>query len=199
MQTDNLLFYGDNLDVLRRHIKDETVDLIYLDPPFNSNANYNVLFKEKDGEKSVAQIQAFGDTWHWDQAAASAYQEIVEAGGKVSEALQAFRMLVGQSDMLAYLTMMTIRLVELHRVLKSSGSLYLHCDPTAAHYLKIILDTIFGPLNFRNNITWKRSDTHNDAKRQFSAISDSILFYVKSENTEFHVQRMPHTDSHIKN
>src|SRR5450830_1009604 len=156
MQTDNLLFYGDNLDVLRRHIKDETVDLIYLDPPFNSNANYNVLFKEKGGEKSAAQIQAFGDTWHWDQSAASAYQEIVEAGGKVSETLQAFRMLVGPNDMLAYLTMMAARLVELHRVLKPSGCLYLHCDPTASHYLKVVLDAIFDARNFRNEISWKR-------------------------------------------
>jgi site-specific DNA-methyltransferase (adenine-specific) len=197
--TENLLFYGDNLDVLRQHIKDETIDLIYLDPPFNSNANYNVLFKEKSGKQSEAQIQAFGDTWHWDQAAASAYEEIVESGGKISEALQAFKMLVGQSDMLAYLTMMTSRLVELHRVLKQTGSLYLHCDPTAAHYLKIILDTIFGPLNFRNNITWKRSDTHNDAKKQFSAISDTILFYAKSDKAEFHVHKIAHTDSHIKN
>ena len=197
MQTDNLLFYGDNLDVLRRHIKDETVDLIYLDPPFNSNANYNVLFKEKDGEQSAAQIQAFGDTWHWDQLAASTYQEIVKAGGKVSEALQAFRMLVGQSDMLAYLTMMTIRLVELHRVLKPSGSLYLHCDPTASHYLKVVLDAIFGPENFRNEIIWQRTGAHNDAQR-WGRVSDTLLFYTKTDEYTWYTQYIPYENEYIE-
>src|SRR5713226_6835877 len=152
--TDNVLYYGDNLDVLRRHIGDESVDLIYLDPPFNSNATYNVLFAEQDGSRSAAQIQSFGDTWRWDQAAARAYEETVEAGGGVARALQAFRTLLGDSNMLAYLAMMAPRLVELHRVLKPTGSLYLHCDPTASHYLKILLDGIFDPRNFRNEIVW---------------------------------------------
>jgi DNA modification methylase len=197
MQTDNLLFYGDNLDVLRRHIKDETVDLIYLDPPFNSNANYNVLFKEKDGASSVSQIQAFGDTWHWDQAAASAYQEIVEAGGKVSEALQAFRMLVNQSDMLAYITMMTPRLIELHRVLKSTGSLYLHCDTTASHYLKIVLDAIFGAQFFRNEIVWKRTTAHNDPSK-WGRVHDVILYYKKSDTVTWNNVYLPYEEEYIE-
>ena len=110
----------------------------------------------EDGSRSAAQIKAFDDTWRWDQAAAAAYQEVVEGGGKVSEALQAFRLFLGDNDMLAYLSMMAPRLVELHRVLKPTGSLYLHCDPTASHYLKMLLDAIFGPENFRNEIIWRR-------------------------------------------
>src|SRR5205809_4072944 len=133
---DNVLYYGDNLDILRRYIKDETIDLVYLDPPFNSNQDYNVLFAEQDGSRAAAQIQAFEDTWRWDQAAASAYQEVVEVGGRVSQVMQAFRTFLGENDMLAYLSMMAPRLMELHRVLKPTGSLYLHCDPTASHYLK---------------------------------------------------------------
>jgi len=136
---ENTLYYGDNLDVLRRHVKDETVDLVYLDPPFNSKSTYNVLFGEKNGTKAAAQIKAFDDTWTWDQAAAQAYQEVVEIGGAVSQAMQAFRMLLGDGDMLAYLAMMAPRLVELRRVLKLTGSIYLHCDPTASHYLKVLM------------------------------------------------------------
>ena len=141
----NTLYYGDNLDVLRRHIADESVDLIYLDPPFKSDQNYNVLFQEQDGSRSASQIRAFEDTWQWDQAAAAAFQEVVEAGGQVSLAMQAFRTVLGDSDMLAYLSMMAPRLKELHRVLKPTGSIYLHCDPTASHYLKMLMDAVFGP------------------------------------------------------
>ena len=135
----NQLYYGDNLDVLRLHVADESVDLVYLDPPFNSNANYNVLFAERDGTQAAAQIKAFEDTWRWDEGAARAYADVVEAGGRVSQAMQAFRTFLGESDMLAYLAMMAPRLVELRRVLKSTGSLWLHCDPTASHYLKMLL------------------------------------------------------------
>ena len=135
----NTLYYGNNLDILRRYLGDETVDLVYLDPPFNSNANYNVLFAEKDGSQAASQIRAFDDTWHWTLDSARQFEEIVEQGGKVAEALQAFRHLLGTNDMLAYLTTMAPRLVELRRVLKPTGSLYLHCDPTASHYLKVLL------------------------------------------------------------
>jgi adenine specific DNA methylase Mod len=121
MVAENLLYYGDNLDVLRRHIKDESVDLVYLDPPFKSDQNYNVLFAAKDGHQAAAQIQAFEDTWHWDEAAARQYEEAVEQGGRVSEVLQAFRLFLGTNDMLAYLSMMAPRLVELQRVLKRTG------------------------------------------------------------------------------
>ena len=136
----NSLYYGDNLDILRRYVEDESADLIYLDPPFNSNQTYNILFQEKDGTQSASQIKAFGDTWHWDETAARSYEETVEAGGQVAEALQAFRKLLGANDILAYMSMMAPRLVELRRVMKPTGSLYLHCDPTASHFLKLLLD-----------------------------------------------------------
>ncbi|MEP7082464.1 MAG: DNA methyltransferase [Chloroflexota bacterium] len=175
----NYLYYGDNLDVMRRHVKDETVDLVYLDPPFNSQANYNVLFEER-GERSAAQIQAFEDTWEWNTEAAAAYEETVEAGGDVARAMIAFRTLLGTSDMLAYLSMMAPRLIELRRVLRPTGSLYLHCDPTASHYLKLLLDAVFGPQNFRSEIVWKRTSGHSDA-RGYGAVHDVLLYYVASD------------------
>ena len=181
----NSLYYGDNLDILRRYVSDESVDLIYLDPPFNSNQTYNILFQEKDGSQSASQIQAFGDTWHWDETAARAYEETVEAGGQVAEAMQAFRKLLGTNDILAYLSMMAPRLVELRRVLKATGSLYLHCDPTASHFLKLLMDAVFGPANFRTEIIWKRTSAHSDTKqgrRQHGRIHDVLLFYTKNDN-----------------
>ena len=177
--TSNSLYYGDNLDILRRYVRDESVDLIYLDPPFNSNQTYNVLFQEKDGSQSASQIKAFGDTWRWDETAACSYEETVEAGGQMAEAMQAFRKLVGTNDMLAYLSMMAPRLVELRRVLKPTGSLYLHCDPTASHFLKLLLDTVFGPTCFLNEIVWKRTSAHSSAKR-YGPVHDVILFYGKT-------------------
>lgn len=177
---DNLLYYGDNLDVLKRHLKDESVDLVYLDPPFSSNKSYNLLFAEKDGHKAAAQIQAFDDTWEWDEAASRQYQDTVEKGGKVSEALRSFHLFLGGSDMLAYLSMMAPRLVELHRVLKPTGSLYLHCDPTASHYLKLLLDAVFGPDRFRSEIVWKRTTAHSNVYRSFGDITDTLLFYSRS-------------------
>ncbi len=165
---DNKLFYGDNLDVLRRYVKDETVDLIYLDPPFNSRQDYNVLFAEKDGTQSSSQITAFEDTWEWNLDAERAYTEIVERGGTVSQAMQAFRTFLGHSDMMAYLAMMAPRLIELKRVLKVTGSIYLHCDPTASHYLKMLMDAVFGPQYFRNEIIWKRTSAHGHASRSTS-------------------------------
>lgn len=174
----NRLYYGDNMEVLRDYIKDETVDLVYLDPPFNSNANYNVLFAEHDGTKASAQIEAFGDTWKWDEVAARAYQGTLEHGGEVARALSAFRTLVGTSDMLAYLSMMAPRLIELHRVLKPTGSLYLHCDPTASHYLKLLLDAIFDPKNFRNEIIWRYRRWPAKSHR-FQRMHDVLLFYTR--------------------
>lgn len=181
MTHDNTLYYGDNLKVLRDYIASESVDLIYLDPPFNSSRSYNVLFKDESGRESDAQIKAFDDTWHWGEEAHATYNALVtEAPERVSTAMQALYALIGTNQMLAYLVMMTARLVELHRVLKPTGSLYLHCDPTASHYLKVILDTIFGAENFRNEITWKRTSAHNDAKRKFADICDIIFYYSKS-------------------
>jgi len=178
----NKLYYGDNLDVLRRYVPAESVDLVYLDPPFNSRQDYNVLFEEKDSTKSGSQIRAFKDTWEWNIDAERAYKEMVEKGGRVADALRAFRTFLGGSDMLAYLAMMAPRLVELRRVMKESGSIYLHCDPTASHYLKILMDAVFGPQSFLTEIVWKRSSAHNDGKqgrKQHGRIHDVILFYSK--------------------
>jgi adenine specific DNA methylase Mod len=175
----NKLFYGDNLDVLRDSVADGSVDLIYLDPPFNSNANYNVLFKSKTGEGSDAQITAFEDTWHWNDKAEDAFDQVMRSGlSGASELLRAMRGFLGENDMMAYLAMMAIRLIELHRVLKPTGSLYLHCDPTASHYLKLLLDGVFGPTNFQNEIVWKRTSAHSSAKR-YGPVHDIIFFYSK--------------------
>ena len=197
---ENLLYYGDNLDVLRRHVKDESVDLVYLDPPFNSNASYNVLFAAKDGHQAAAQIQAFEDTWRWDESAARQFAETIEGGGKVADVLLAFERFLGTSDMLAYLAMMAPRLVELRRALKPCGSLYLHCDPTASHYLKLLLDAVFGPENFRNEIIWKRGSAHSDSRqgsRHFGRISDTILFFSKSDNNTWNPLYVPYDEKYI--
>ena len=199
---DNTLYYGDNLDILRHHIADESVDLVYLDPPFQSNRNYNVLFQEQDGSRAAAQIKAFEDTWEWDIASAAAFEEVVEAGGDPSRAMQAFRNIVGDSDMLAYLSMMAPRLIELHRVLKSTGSLYLHCDPTASHYLKLLLDAVFGPEQFRNEIVWKRTGTvkgnFGQGSKQFGQQTDSLLFYSKSDDYTFNQPFGEYSDEYIQ-
>jgi site-specific DNA-methyltransferase (adenine-specific) len=177
------LFYGDNLDVLERHIDSDCVDLVYLDPPFNSSRDYNLLFSEQDGTRATAQVQAFKDTWDWDESAVRVYRKLVESGGKLSEAMQAFRLVVGESDMLAYLTMMAPRIVQLHRVLKPTGSIYLHCDPVASHYLKILLDAIFKPENFRNEVIWRYRRWPTTA-RQFQKMHDVLLFYSKGPSPE---------------
>lgn len=181
--SNNLLYFGDNLDILKRYIRNETIDLIYLDPPFNSNQDYNVLFEEKTGEDSTAQIKAFTDTWKWDQISSRAYYEIVKSGGKPSEAMQAFKLLLGTNDMMAYLTMMTPRLLELKRVLKPTGSIYLHCDPTASHYLKILMDSIFGLKMFCNEIIWHYRKWPA-GKYTFQHNHDVILFYSRTESKE---------------
>jgi site-specific DNA-methyltransferase (adenine-specific) len=201
----NALYYGDNLEILRKHIPDGSVDLIYLDPPFNSSATYNVLFKEPSGASSQAQISAFEDTWHWGLESERALQEIAAsaiAPTAVKEFMSVLPRLVGKrTDMCAYLTMMCVRLIEMRRVLKDTGSLYLHCDPTASHYLRIMLDTIFGPQNFRNEIVWKRANAHNDPKR-YGRITDNILYYSKSDNPTWNPQyteyREAYYESHFK-
>jgi DNA modification methylase len=195
---ENCLYYGDNLDILRRYIKDESVDLIYLDPPFNSKATYNMLFEEHDGSKSAAQFQAFEDTWHWDHTAAAAYQEVAERGEKVSQAIIAMRQMLGDTDMLAYLSMMAIRLIELRRVLKPTGTIYLHCDPTASHYLKIVMDAIFGGKNYLNEICWQRFNFHADAKR-WGNLHDILLMYGKNyEQYLFNAQRKDYNEKYIQ-
>ena len=183
MQGKNALYYGDNLEVLKRYVKDDSVDLIYLDPPFKSDRDYNVLFAERNGTRSSAQVKAFKDTWQWDREAAEAYQDAVEAGGMVSEAMQAFRKLLGCNDMLAYLAMMAPRLIELRRVLKPTGSIYLHCDPTASPHLRLLMDAVFGKENFRNEIVWKRTSAHSGVIRVYGRIHDLILFYTMSNDS----------------
>jgi len=196
----NTLYYGDNLDVLGAHIPDASVDLVYLDPPFNSQASYNLLFKDQSGARSAAQIKAFEDTWRWDENAQRAYQELVvdpRVPAEAKELLGSFERFMHRSDMLAYLVMMAARLVELHRVLKPTGSLYLHCDPTASHYLKVLLDTIFGPRNFRNEIVWRRTASHNQAKR-FGPIHDTILFYSRSDSYFYRPGYRPFLKGHVQ-
>jgi DNA modification methylase len=198
----NTLYYGDNLDVLKRHIKDESVDLVYLDPPFNSSRNYNVIFQQKSDDSAEAQIKAFEDTWQWDHVAALAYKETVEQGGQLSLAMQAFRSYLGENDMMAYLSMMAPRLVELKRCLKNTGSLYLHCDSTASHYLKILLDAIFGITNFQNEIIWKRAETvkgnFGQGTKRFDPNTDTILFYSKSNDSYFCQPFTAYREEYIK-
>ncbi len=196
----NHLYYGDNLAVLRDSIKDASVDLIYLDPPFNSNAGYNVLFKGPKGNESPAQIEAFDDTWQWsDMTSGKALLEVKQSPYQDAAAmLDAMVGFLGKNAMTAYLCMMGVRLTELHRVLKDTGSLYLHCDPTASHYLKILLDAVFGARNFQNEIDWKRTTTHSDAKT-WSSNADCILFYSKKQKGfTWNIPREPHSDSYIK-
>lgn len=178
----NMLYYGDNLEVLRKYIPDESIDLIYLDPPFNSKADYNILFKEASGENSAAQIQAFSDFWHWDIEARRAYEFLItEAPNEdISNLTEALFIFLGKNDMLAYLVMMGTRLIELHRVLKSSGSIFLHCDTTASHYLKLMMDSIFDAKNFRNEIIWKRSHPKGLAFSRFARNHDTIFIYAKN-------------------
>ena len=180
----NHLYYGDNLNVLR-DLPGDHVDLIYLDPPFNYNAGYNQLFKAPDGSGSTAQIEAFNDTWHWGDAAEDAFQAVRRSpNAAAAQMLSAMRGFLGENDMMAYLAMMAVRLIELHRVLKPTGSLYLHCDPTASHYLKIMLDAIFGKSGFNSEIIWKRSSAHSDTKqgkKNHGHIHDTILFYAKGK------------------
>ena len=195
--TTNLLYYGDNLDILRRYVKDETVDLVYLDPPFNSNTNYNVLFAEKDGSRAASQIQAFSDTWTWSQESESVFAEIVTAGGRTADCLQAFRTFLGECDMLAYLVMMAPRLVELRRTLKSTGSIYLHCDPAASHYLKMLMDAVFGPANFLNEVIWKRTSAHSGSKR-WGPVHDVILFYAKSSAFHWNPIFQEYSDEYVE-
>jgi site-specific DNA-methyltransferase (adenine-specific) len=176
---ENTLYYGDNLEVMRKYLPDASVDLVYLDPPFNSNRDYNLLFREQSGEPAQGQIKAFTDTWQWSERA---YDEFCQtcAVPALVELVQGFVRTLGRNDLTAYLVMMAPRLVELHRVLKPTGSLYLHCDPTASHYLKVMLDVIFGARNFRNEIVWKRTSAHSDSKK-WGRVHDTILYYAKSD------------------
>ena len=206
---ENTLYFGDNLSVLKGqdgqgqpYFPDASLDLIYLDPPFNSNRSYNVLFKDEHGAQAPSQITAFEDTWNW-ASAADTYEETLaddQTPDRVRRALEALHDLLGASEMMAYLAMMTPRLLQLHRVLKPTGSLYLHCDPTASHYLKVVLDTIFGPVNFLNEIVWKRSSAHSDTKqgmRRCGRIHDVLLMYAKTASYSWNPQYMAYTGEYM--
>jgi DNA modification methylase len=187
----NQLFYGDNLDVLRESIATESVDLIYLDPPFNSARDYNILFASPKGVSSEAQITAFEDSWHWGDQAEKEFTEIIQGQNTdVAQMMLALRKFLGENDMMAYLTMMANRLLELHRVLKPTGSLYLHCDPTASHYLKVVLDGIFGTGNYRNEIIWKRTNARGTDGR-FPRVHDVLFLYSKGAQFTFNALKVP--------
>jgi site-specific DNA-methyltransferase (adenine-specific) len=193
----NKLYFGDNLQVLRENVPTESVDLIYLDLPFNSQATYNVLFGEKNSSQSQAQIKAFEDTWHWGEESQNVYEELIQRSDKLSDLIEALYRFLGANDMMAYIVMMAIRLAELHRVLKRTGSIYIHCDPTASHYLKILMDAVFDPRNFRNEIIWCRSMPKAHVSRRFPSGHDVILFYGKSESTKFSMIFLAHDENYL--
>ena len=196
----NRLYYGDNLEILRKEIKDESVDLIYLDPPFNSKRDYNLLFKTPKGQESDAQITAFEDSWHWGPQAEREFFELqAQPNTDVAQMMQALRDFLGTNDMMAYLTMMANRLLEMQRVLKPTGSLYLHCDPTASHYLKIVLDGVFGKENYRNEISWLRSQPKSHTTVNFPNCRDIILRYAKSDEAKFFKVYGQHDPEYLEN
>jgi adenine specific DNA methylase Mod len=195
-----IIYYGDNLDILRAHVAPESVDLVYLDPPFKSQQQYNYLFRTVKGAPADAQVRAFTDTWKWGPKAVETYDWLMEdplVAGNVSQMVSAFHGFLGPSEMLAYLVMMTPCLLELHRVLKDTGSLYLHCDPAASHYLKLVMDTVFGPANFRSEIVWKRGIAHSDAGRP-GAIHEILFLYSKSDRYLWNRQFMPYDSQYVQ-
>lgn len=197
----NRLMFGDNLSLLgkRNIFPDESVDLIYLDPPFNSNATYNMLFREESGEISRAQFHAFTDTWQWVDAEPT-YREFLKTCklATVVTTVESLHATLKTSAMMAYVAMMAPRLVELHRILKPTGSIYLHCDPTASHYLRILMDAMFGAKNFQNEIVWKRTNARSTPN--WPRLHDVLLFYSKTVDFYFQpikvaaeVSKLPHT------
>lgn len=184
----NRLYFGDNLDVLRESIADASVDLIYLDPPFNSDARYNVLFTSPEDRRASAQAEAFRDTWSWDHEAERALADVAHKGGGLAALVIALHKALGTSDTMAYLAMMAVRLNELRRVLKPTGSLYLHCDPTASHYLKVLLDAVFGPGSFRNEVIWNRTAAKSLSSRRLASNHDVILIYAASERAAWNAK-----------
>jgi len=204
----NKLYFGDNIDILRDKIPDNFIDLIYLDPPFQSGKGYNQIFQPGQGEYkcATAQIQAFEDTWTWGPEAEKAYEGLINGtitkekpNQKLIDLMKTMRSYLGECSMMAYLSMMAPRLLEMKRVLKDTGSIYLHCDPTASHYLKLLMDSIFGVKNFRNEIVWCYS-TSGRGTREFSKKHDSIFFYSKSNEYFWNDKevRIPYSESYIK-
>ncbi|MGH7111086.1 MAG: DNA methyltransferase, partial [Stellaceae bacterium] len=195
----NALYYGDNLSVLREEVAAGSVDLVYLDPPFNSQANYNVLFKGPSGKGADAQIEAFEDTWHWGEESERAFAEVLASlHTQAAELLRAMRGFLGENDVMAYLAMMAVRLIELHRVLKPTGSLYLHCDPTASHYLKILLDGVFGANRYLNEIVWLRANAHNLKTRMWPRQHDTLLLYARGDTFTLNPLYEPYGPAQLK-
>lgn len=193
----NKLYFGDNLDVLRK-IPAESVDLIYLDPPFNSNADYNIIYGTRRGGPSQAQSHAFVDTWTWGRDAQHALNETAERHLEAGALLDSFQRVFPGSNMLAYLAMMAVRLIEMQRVLKPTGSIYLHCDPTASHYLKTLLDAVFGPSRFLNEIIWLRANAHNFKTRMWPRQHDTLLLYSRSETFTLNPIYQPYGPQQLK-
>jgi len=195
----NRLYFGDNLAVLRRYIPDESVNLVYLDPPFNSKETYNVLYKSPVG--ADAQERVFEDTWAWEDGASKALRDLSERDHTTFHMLEGLQRFLGTSDMMAYLAMMAVRLVELKRVMKPDASLYLHCDPTASHYLKVVMDAVFGPGAYVNEISWKRTTAKADYRqgaRHFPRVRDVLLRYAKSPDFYFDQPFRPYDESYTK-
>ena len=193
----NTLYYGDNLPIMREHIPDESVDLVYLDPPFNSARDYNVLFKQAKKDENQAQITAFTDTWLWSKRR---YDEFFddEHNARLFPLMNSLHDILGQSEMMAYLLMMAPRLLELHRVLKPTGSLYLHCDPAASHYLKMLLDVVFAPTAFRREIVWQRTSAHANVINSYGAVHDILLFYSRSAQWTWNQLYAPYSEQYIE-
>jgi site-specific DNA-methyltransferase (adenine-specific) len=204
----NTLYFGDNLEVLRESIADRSVDLVYLDPPFNSGANYNIIFQpeKKSAAKATAQIQAFEDTWTWSAEADETYRRFVidrdltsqPPGERLIKLMTSMREYLGETPMMAYLTMMAPRLLELRHVLKDTGSIYLHCDPTASHYLKMLMDAVFGPEHFINELVWQRTNAKGLAFSRFASNHDIILMYAKTDSRTWNPRYTPHDPEYVR-
>ena len=195
------LYFGDNFSVLQEHVDSNSVDLVYLDPPFNSKAQYNLLYETPGNQRETAQHMVFRDSWAWGEEAEFCFEAVLARGGEVASIVNALTLALKRSDTMAYLVMMAARLIEIHRVLKPNGSLYLHCDPTASHYLKLILDAIFGPTNYRNEINWRRTSAHNDAKqgrRQYGNVRDVIFFYTVNGDWRWNQQYTPYDPDYLE-
>jgi DNA modification methylase len=198
----NRLYWGDNLEVMRKHVKDESVDLCYIDPPFNSKRTYHQIYNNV-GSDDLAQAQAFIDSWRWDDEARVGFAEITSnEGGRFAvqtiELIKGLRNVLNEGPLLAYLVSMTRRIVEIHRALKPTGSFYLHCDPTSSHYLKLVVDGIFCGRegDFRNEIIWKRTSAQNSSKR-YGPVHDVILYYAKSESPTWNQQHQPYSTEYV--
>ena len=184
----NRLYFGDCLEIMQEYISDESVDLIYLDPPFNSKRMYNAFI-------GGAQFVAFEDTWRWHEAIDDFHA--VAQRASFANTIEGLRKMLGEGPDLAYLSYMANRLVECRRVLKPTGSIYLHCDSTKSHYLKAVMDGVFGQTNFRSEIIWRRTGAHNKLSRQYGPIHDTILFYSVSDTFTFRPGRTPYTQQYI--